>query len=250
MNPKVKGVLVYHEWGFPQKMDEILKFCKDNNLFCIEDCAHTFSSYYEGKRLGTFGNAAVFSLAKFFPSVVGGAVYSKNKEILEFVKNAQSHHKSSFADEAFQQRVAFDSNPDDENKQIKLRQSYAVYDELYCCPDYSLNVVKEQLENGAIEKRQANFQIFKEAFGNGKYEKDLFKENVLPWVAPLFFSESSNRRVAEALKNKNIESGVYHFDVNRNVLKPDFKECVIVPCHQGIPEKKILEIVEIIRKAV
>jgi hypothetical protein len=53
--------------------------------------------------------------------------------------------------------------------------------------------------------------------------------------------------VDKLTKNK-IESGIYNFDVNRNLLNPDFKECVILPCHQGISSDDINKIINLIKK--
>ena len=37
----------------PQELlDKILEYTKNNDLFCIEDCAHSFESYFDGSRLG------------------------------------------------------------------------------------------------------------------------------------------------------------------------------------------------------
>jgi hypothetical protein len=32
-----------------------------------------------------------------------------------------------------------------------------------------------------------------------------------------------------------IYAGIYHIDVNRNSLKPNYKSCILLPCHQNIP---------------
>src|SRR3989338_6144946 len=69
---KTKAVLVFHQWGYPQKMDEVMAEAKRRGLVVIEDCAHSFGSRYKGKLIGTFGDAAVFIFAKCFPTHNGG----------------------------------------------------------------------------------------------------------------------------------------------------------------------------------
>jgi hypothetical protein len=186
-NHKVKGIFVYHQWGFPQKMDEILKFCKDFNLFCVEDCAHAFDGYYKNKRLGTFGDTSIFSLSKYFPSVVGGAIYSKNDKILKFVNKSYVVDNSALAKVVFDQRVKFDANPYEKKNIIDLERNYSVYDRLFACPEYSLTVVKKQIKEGAMNKRAENFDLFREAFRSYDYLEDLFSEKIYPWIIPLFF---------------------------------------------------------------
>ena len=36
---RTKGVLVVHTYGLPAEIDEISKYCKENDLFLIEDTA-------------------------------------------------------------------------------------------------------------------------------------------------------------------------------------------------------------------
>ena len=250
INNKVKGVFVYHQWGFPQKMDEILKFCNDHNLFCIEDCAHAFDSYYKNRRLGTLGDVSIFSLSKFFPSVVGGALFSNNEEVLKFVNDSFITDNPALSESVFNQRDQYDSNPNVEKNIIDLERNYAIYDKLFKCPDYSLNKVKQQLKEGALNKRANNVNLLKEEFRKYDYLENLFNEKVNPWIFPLFLSKDVNRKVAAELTKNNIESGVYNFDVNRNLLEPDFKECVGIPCHQGVSEENTFNIIEIIRKTI
>src|ERR1039457_4620538 len=107
-------------------MDYILQFCAENNLFCIEDCAHAFDSNYNGRRLGTFGQAAVFSLSKCFPCCVGGAIYSRLPEIHDFVEKISLGHNARLARSAFKHRMLFDADSSMPN-QIKLASTYAIY---------------------------------------------------------------------------------------------------------------------------
>ena len=62
--PETKAVLVIHYFGFPQPMSGINRICRERNLFLIEDCAHVLASKVDGRRLGSFGDAAVFSFKK------------------------------------------------------------------------------------------------------------------------------------------------------------------------------------------
>ena len=46
------------------------------------------------------------------------------------------------------------------------------------------------------------------------------------------------------LLEKNISTGIYNFDVNRNLFNPLYKKCIWVPVHQGLSTKKMSEICE------
>ena len=248
MNRGVKGVMVYHQWGFPQKMEKIMAFAKKHGLFVLEDCAHSFSSSYRGKRVGTFGDESMWSFSKFFPSVVGGAVCSKDKALLAFVRKSYKKSDAVLEKKVFAHLVRTHKRP----TPVALREvarNYAIYPELFSCPPYAIRAVARELASGALEKRQENFRLLREALWGKAQECLLENSEVCPWVVPLFFG-SKNRQVATALQKRGIESGVYHFDMNRNMLKPHFVECVAVPCHQGISDAVIGSMIDIVKVAL
>jgi len=59
---KTRAVVVTHQWGIPCDMDEIVGICKEHNLKLLEDCSRAHGATYKGKHVGTFGDAAAFSL--------------------------------------------------------------------------------------------------------------------------------------------------------------------------------------------
>lgn len=248
-NSKTRGLLVYHQWGFPQNMDYIKDFCDSKKLFCIEDCAHSFESYYRGQRLGTIGDAALFSLSKFFPCVVGGAIYTAKDDMKKYIGQLLEENEDKLAKRTFNHCLKVDKFPTKQNI-LELERNYAIYDKLLKCPDYSLMATRHEIFNGALEKRKENCNLFKKAFGDQEYLSNLLHEVAIPWVVPLFFRESILKRIVAKLKQNNIKSDIYHFDINRNFLKPDFKECVPLPCHQGMKQKDIFKIINIIKKII
>jgi len=82
---KTKAIIVTHMWGIPCDMDELVKTAKDNNLYLLEDCSHAHGARYKNQKVGTFGDAAAWSLQgqKIVTGGEGGIILSKNKEIYE-----------------------------------------------------------------------------------------------------------------------------------------------------------------------
>ncbi len=245
-----RGIMVYHQWGFPQDLDYIKDFCSDKKLFLIEDCAHSINSFYKGQRLGTFGDMSLFSLAKFFPCVVGGAIYVKDKQAKnELLKMIEIGHESHLAEQAFNHRVRYDVSSTHENK-IILETFYAIYDKLLKIPEQSLAVVHDEIKNNALEIRKQHFKLYRDALVHLDYAGDLFSENVIPWVVPIFIKENVHQKIIDKLRQRGVESGTYLFDINRNMLKPHFKKCLILPCHQGMQEEDITDIISIIKNNI
>lgn len=86
-----KAIIVQHTFGIPSEMEEICKIAKKHNLAVVEDCAHTIGGIYKGKKLGMFGDAAIFSFGrdKAFSSVFGGMAIAKDKAVVDRLRSMQ-----------------------------------------------------------------------------------------------------------------------------------------------------------------
>jgi 8-amino-3,8-dideoxy-alpha-D-manno-octulosonate transaminase len=74
-----------HMLGNPCDMDPIMAIAKKYKLFVIEDCCQAFGSSYKGRRTGTFGDIAAFSL-NIFKTITagdGGAVATNDETLYE-----------------------------------------------------------------------------------------------------------------------------------------------------------------------
>lgn len=85
ITPKTKAIMAVHLYGHPCEMSEILKICKEFNLFLIEDCAEAIGSKYEGKNVGTFGDIATFSFFgnKTITTGEGGMVVTNDQTLYD-----------------------------------------------------------------------------------------------------------------------------------------------------------------------
>ena len=59
---RTKAIAVVHMWGHPADMDAIMAIARKHNLAVIEDCSHAHGATYKGRKVGTFGDVACFSL--------------------------------------------------------------------------------------------------------------------------------------------------------------------------------------------
>ncbi len=72
LSPKTKAIIPVHLYGHPCNMDEFSDIAEDKGLRLIEDACQAHGAEYQGKRVGSFGDAGCFS---FYPSknmTVGG----------------------------------------------------------------------------------------------------------------------------------------------------------------------------------
>lgn len=91
---KTKAILIVHLYGKPCEMDEILRICKKNHLFLLEDCAQSHGATYKNQMTGTFGDFGCFS---FYPTknlgAIGdaGALVCHNDEFYQKVKKIRNY---------------------------------------------------------------------------------------------------------------------------------------------------------------
>ena len=64
------GIIPVHLYGQPCDMEKIMAIAKKHSLWVIEDCAQSHLAKFNGRFVGTFGNAATFS---FYPGKNLGA---------------------------------------------------------------------------------------------------------------------------------------------------------------------------------
>ncbi|RJQ26244.1 aminotransferase class V-fold PLP-dependent enzyme [Candidatus Parcubacteria bacterium] len=88
---KSKAVIVQHTFGIPGNIEKIKQIAKENNIFLIEDCAHTIGGIYKNKKLGAFSGAAFFSFGrdKAVSSIFGGIVITNKKRIAQRIKKIE-----------------------------------------------------------------------------------------------------------------------------------------------------------------
>ncbi|MBN2984752.1 DegT/DnrJ/EryC1/StrS family aminotransferase [Cohnella algarum] len=85
ISPRTKAVVVTHMWGYPADMLKIVKIAKAHGIYIIEDCSHAHGTIYQGKKVGTWGDVATFSMqeSKLIPAGEGGMLITSNPEIYE-----------------------------------------------------------------------------------------------------------------------------------------------------------------------
>lgn len=92
-NPGVKALIIVHFGGHPARMNEILDICKAHNIKVVEDAAHAFPTRYNGKMIGTFGDATCFSFYanKTITTGEGGMLVTNDEAVYKRAKIMRLH---------------------------------------------------------------------------------------------------------------------------------------------------------------
>jgi dTDP-4-amino-4,6-dideoxygalactose transaminase len=88
ITPRTTGIIGVHLWGRPCDVEALTEIANRRNLKLLFDAAHAFGSSHEGKMVGSFGLAEVFSLhaTKFFNSFEGGLIATNNDALAEKIR--------------------------------------------------------------------------------------------------------------------------------------------------------------------
>ncbi|MFH1477306.1 MAG: DegT/DnrJ/EryC1/StrS family aminotransferase [Verrucomicrobiota bacterium] len=85
ITPHTKAIVVVHYIGYPADMDPIMAIARKHNIKVIEDVSHAHGGLYKGRRVGTIGDVAGYSLMSGKSLAVGeaGMLTTNDTEIYE-----------------------------------------------------------------------------------------------------------------------------------------------------------------------
>ena len=222
----IKALIAVHVFGIPCKILELKKICKEFNLILIEDAAEAIGSFYNGKHLGLFGDAAILSFNgnKTITSGGGGFILTKNNKIAKTV-----HHLTTTA-------------------KLKHKWEY-LHDQVgynYRMPNINAAVGCAQLENiiKILRSKRKNFLYYKKIFMNEKNfflldEPDKCKTNF--WLIALILKKPN-------LKLRNII--LSHIHKKGYEIRPIWKPLHKLPMFKKSPRDSLLGADKIYRSVI
>ena len=98
VSPRTVGIVPVHLYGQPADLTAVRALADRFGLWVLEDCAQAQGATWDGRRVGTFGRAAVFS---FYPSKNlpvmgdGGAVVTDDDEVAARCRRLRDHGRLS-----------------------------------------------------------------------------------------------------------------------------------------------------------
>ncbi|MDW8085426.1 MAG: DegT/DnrJ/EryC1/StrS family aminotransferase, partial [Ignisphaera sp.] len=90
---RTKAIIAVHLFGQPANVKALIDIARDRKLILIEDAAQAHGAEAWNQKVGSFGDAAVFSFyaTKNMTTGEGGMVVSNNKNVIERVKLLRNH---------------------------------------------------------------------------------------------------------------------------------------------------------------
>jgi len=93
ITPRTRGIMPVHLMGKPAEMDTINAIAKKHNLYVVEDAAEAHGAEYKGKKIGSIGHMAAFSLyaAHIVTTIEGGIVITDNPDMANALRSLRNH---------------------------------------------------------------------------------------------------------------------------------------------------------------
>lgn len=93
VNKNTVALMPVHMMGQPVDMESIMKIAKENNLKVIEDACQAHLAEYQGKLVGTIGDAGCYSFqtSKTICCGEGGGIISNDEELLDNCYTVMNH---------------------------------------------------------------------------------------------------------------------------------------------------------------
>lgn len=96
ITPATRAVIVVHIGGhIAFQIEDIAQFCKERNIYLVEDCAHAHGAWWNGKTGGHYGFAGSYSFyaTKTMPIGDGGMIVSRDEDFLKWVEKYRNYGK-------------------------------------------------------------------------------------------------------------------------------------------------------------
>ena len=81
ISSRSRAILPVHVFGGPAALNELNAICKKSELLLIEDACEALGAEFQGEKVGSFGQAAVFSFYPKKPITMGKGVSSRRTTI-------------------------------------------------------------------------------------------------------------------------------------------------------------------------
>ncbi len=237
---KTRVILPVHFGGMPCELDSIQKLCKKHNLFLVEDAAHAVGSTFNGKQIGSHGDAVCFSFhpVKNLAMPTGGLISINNKKF------------NSFNDKLVSRRWCGITARSETNYDVKELGN-----------NYYMNEFSAVI--GLVQLKKLKKMLSKRKTIAKKYSKELEVEDKMHFSSDcsyhLYWISVKNRdNFRTLLTSKGIETGTHYKPIHtftlykKNYSLPNTvkigKQIITIPIYPDLTEYEIDKIITSINK--
>jgi dTDP-4-amino-4,6-dideoxygalactose transaminase len=253
---KTKAIIPVHYAGNPGHLQELYELAKKNNLRVIEDAAHAFGSYYKDKLIGSIGDITCFSFdgIKNITSGEGGCVVSKDRIILEKVKNARLLGVEKDSEKRYHNSRSWDFKVNNQGWRYHMSNIMA-----------AIGIEQLKKRDSLAKKRQKIAKSYDKLLKNNK-EVVTFKNNYDKIVPHIYVVKIPNLIDREGLRKIFLDNGIQigiHYKPNHllnyfknkeevflPVTESIFPKIISFPLHPDIKLKDVIYIIDVLNRSL
>ena len=197
-DPEIRGVMFAHTMGNPPDMDRFMSLVEKYDLVFVEDACDSLGGYYDGKKLGSFGD---ISTCSFFPAHhmtmgEGGFIATDNNKIRKVVASIRDWGRACYCNTAKPGCVINSTACGNRFKNWLPALPEAIYDHRYVFDEIGYNLKPLDLQAALgleqVKKlpdldaaRRKNFKLLSDIFK--PYEKYLHLPKATDKADPCWF---------------------------------------------------------------
>jgi len=127
-----RAILPVHVFGQPSPLDELEAICRKSDLLLIEDACEALGAEYQGKKVGSFGRAAVFSFYPNKPITMGeGGVGTTDDDLwAKKLRSLRNQSRDEMGTWLTHQRLGFNYRLDEMSAALGFSQLSRIEDVL------------------------------------------------------------------------------------------------------------------------
>lgn len=249
---RTKAILVYHQFGFPQKIDEIESLAQKKGWIIVNDACNTLFSEYYGRKIIEWGDFGLLSFPKIYSCALGGAFFSKNqslkKEILgEYLDKIDEHQL--LIDQVYEQLVDIFSAEVSDLDQVEIQKIYGGLPSILSFPSKALLKLPKTMQEimKDVERRENIFQNIRALIP--EMIPEVKNCRVVPTAIPIKLSNDRGEDICkEILHQFSIQTTILHFDFNMNMLNPRYEKSVIINLQKDYTQDQIEGVCQYFKK--
>jgi dTDP-4-amino-4,6-dideoxygalactose transaminase len=227
LTDRTKVVMPVHYAGGMGSLDEIYEFAKNNGLRVVEDACHAFGGYYNGKKVGSFGDIACFSFdgIKNITAGEGGAVVTDDESVLQKVRDIRLLGVEKDTEKRYRGERSWDFDVKQQGWRYHMSNIMAAIgiEQLKKLPDFA-----ERRRNLAKQYRKNLENID----GVELLKHDL--DSIVPHIFVFKLKHGDREKIRERLLEQGIQTGVHY---QPNHLLSFYNENISLPMTEEIYPK-------------
>ena len=191
LSEKTRAVMLAHTLGNPFNLEAVSAFCRQHNLWLVEDCCDAVGATYNGQPVGRFGDVATVS---FYPAHhitmgEGGAVLTDIPKLKKIIESFRDWGRDCWCepgkDNTCGKRFDWQLGDLPEGYDHKYTYSHIGYNLKVTDMQAAVGVSQLKKLPGFIEKRRANFEYLHQQLQ--ALQEFLILPEATPQSAPSWF---------------------------------------------------------------